>query len=100
MELNTPKPDSLTDATLLRLILRLFEIEHLSENLDGRKSFATMLNVTVPHIDNCLDGRSHLGIEQWTKIVAKSGVIAQAMFKKYLIVCERRANNDNGKEKK
>jgi len=98
MELNTPKPETLTDSSLLRFVVRLFEIEHLRENVDGKKSFADMLGCTVQHIENCLAGRSHLGIEEWSKIIAQSGSIARAMFKKYLATCEYRANHKPKRE--
>lgn len=90
MNLNTPKPDSFNDGLLLRFIINCYELEHPRE--DGYKSIAQILGKSIPHIKNCVANTSCLGIDQWTRVVAQSGNIAQTQFKKYLASCERKAN--------
>ena len=90
MTLNTPKPDSFTDASFLEFVIALWTIEHLGQNLDAEKTIADLIDRSVPHLTDCLSGKSRLGIDEWTKIVAHSGIIAEGQFKKYLAICERK----------
>jgi hypothetical protein len=79
---------------LLRLVMALYEIDHLSE--EPRKAFADITGHSAKHISKCMQGgvsAAHLGDEAWAKIISACGVRVAQLRSVWLAELARRANN-------